>query len=84
MVEELEHLTGVKSNVTAQQFYEVCLRGKLSMPTCKVVAIFSKHYKTEIYENCTYMAKDFEISKLPNHIKNLLGEKLQFLYVSAL
>lgn len=49
---------------------------KLSMPTCKVIAIFSKSYKSKTYEDCTYLAKECEISKLPNSIKEMLNKEL--------
>lgn len=37
---------------------------KLSQPTNKVLAIFSKHYKDQYYDNCTYLAKNESIQKL--------------------
>lgn len=37
---------------------------KLSHPTCKVLAIFSKRYDETSYERCTYLAKGQEIEKL--------------------
>lgn len=38
---------------------------KLSQPTCKVLAIFSKRYDETDYGKCTYLAKGQEIDKLP-------------------
>ena len=37
---------------------------KLSQPTNKVLAIFSKHYKEQHYDNCTYLAKNQSIHEL--------------------
>ena len=37
---------------------------KLSKPTNKVLAIFSKYYKDQYYDNCTYLAKNESIQKL--------------------
>ena len=37
---------------------------KLSQPTNKVLAIFSKHYKDRQYDNCTYLAKNQSIHEL--------------------
>lgn len=37
---------------------------KLSQPTNKVLAIFSKHYKDRQYDNCTYLAKNQSICEL--------------------
>lgn len=37
---------------------------KLSQPTNKVLAIFSKHYKDQCYHNCTYLAKNQSIQEL--------------------
>ena len=37
---------------------------KLSQPTNKVLAIFSKHYKDLHYEKCTYLSKDQNLQKL--------------------
>ena len=37
---------------------------KLSQPTNKVLAIFSKHYKDQDYNNCTYLAKNQNIDEL--------------------
>ena len=38
---------------------------KLSHPTNKVLAIFSKGYLQQVYTDCTYMAKGYEVSTLP-------------------
>lgn len=38
---------------------------KLSHPTNKVLAIFSKDYQQQVYTDCTYMAKGYEVSTLP-------------------
>ena len=38
---------------------------KLSHPTNKVLAIFSKGYLHQAYTDCTYMAKGYEVSTLP-------------------
>ena len=38
---------------------------KLSHPTNKVLAIFSKSYLKQVYTDCTYMAKGYEVSTLP-------------------
>ena len=37
---------------------------KLSKPTNKVLAIFSKYYKDQYYDNCTYLAKNESIQEL--------------------
>lgn len=37
---------------------------KLSQPTNKVLAIFSKHYKDRRYDNCTYLANNQSIHEL--------------------
>lgn len=37
---------------------------KLSQPTNKVLAIFSKHYKDQYYDNCTYLARNQSIHEL--------------------
>lgn len=37
---------------------------KLSQPTNKVLAIFSKHYDNQYYDNCTYLAKNESIHEL--------------------
>ena len=37
---------------------------KLSQPTNKVLAIFSKSYKDKHYDNCTYRAKNQSIQEL--------------------
>lgn len=38
---------------------------KLSNPTNKVLAIFSKGYLQQVYTDCTYIAKGYEVSTLP-------------------
>lgn len=38
---------------------------KLSHPTNKVLAIFSKSYLKQVYTDCTYMTKGYEVSTLP-------------------
>lgn len=47
---------------------------KLSQPTNKVLAIFSKHYKNQHYDNCTYLAKNQSIHelKLSNEIFKMI------------
>ena len=45
---------------------------KLSNPTCKVLAIFSKQYNTEYYNKCTYLSKGIIINELPNDVKDEL------------
>ena len=42
---------------------------KLSNPTCKVLAIFSKPYHSDYYEECTYLSKGYEIDKFSDDIK---------------
>ena len=37
---------------------------KLTRPTNRVLAIFSKHYKNQHYDNCTYLAKNQSIQEL--------------------
>ena len=37
---------------------------KLSQPTNKVLAIFTKHYKEQYYDKCTYLAKNQRIHEL--------------------
>lgn len=46
---------------------------KLTFPTCKVLAIFSKSYKDEIYEECTYLSPTCNPEKLPDSIKGKLA-----------
>lgn len=38
---------------------------KLTQPTCKVLAIFSKRYDETSYGSCTYLSKGQEIENLP-------------------
>lgn len=45
---------------------------KLSNPTCKVLAIFSKQYNMEYYSKCTYLSKGIIIEELPNDVKDKL------------
>lgn len=47
---------------------------KLSQPTNKVLAIFSKEYKQQNYHRCTYLSKGHEIHKLSvsEEIKKLI------------
>lgn len=47
----------------------------LSNPTCKVLAIFSKPYCSDYYEECTYLSQGYEIDKFSSDIKDQL--KLQ-------
>ena len=42
---------------------------KLSYPTCKVLAIFSKEYNMEKYNSCTYLSKGYSVEKLPETVK---------------
>lgn len=49
---------------------------KLTQPTCKVLAIFSKEYNEKKYGKCTYLSKDHSIEKLEDEIKLLLEECL--------
>lgn len=50
---------------------------KLSNPTCKVLAIFSKEYNMKQYNKCTYLSKGYGLDKLPEDIKvNLVKEIL--------
>lgn len=48
---------------------------KLSHPTCKVLAIFSKRYNETSYENCTYLAKGREIENFPEEIRKEINAK---------
>ena len=50
---------------------------KLSNPTNKVLAIFSKHYNYSYYDKCTYCSKGLEICKIPlsKEIKELIHIK---------
>lgn len=49
---------------------------KLSNPTCKVLAIFSKMYDGEKFDTCTYLSKGYEIGKFPEKIKQQLDKNL--------
>ena len=48
----------------------------LSNPTCKVLAIFSKSYFSDYYEECTYLSKGCEIDKFSSDIKDQLKLRL--------
>ncbi len=50
---------------------------KISQPTNKVLAIFSKSYNQQIYNECTYLSKGQKIDKLPvaEDIKHLIHVK---------
>ena len=54
---------------------------KLSQPTNKVLAIFSKYYNEQYYDKCTYLAKNQSVQKLrvSNEIYEmiLIGESIQ-------
>lgn len=49
---------------------------KLSQPTNKVLAIFSKHYKNPYYDNCIYLAKNQSIQGL-----KMSDEVLEMIFV---
>ena len=49
---------------------------KLSQPTCKVIAIFSKVYRDDLYERCTYLSKGHSIAELPDEIKKQLNKNI--------
>lgn len=49
---------------------------KLSHPTCKVIAIFSKVYRADLYERCTYLSKGYNIAELPDEIKKQLHKNI--------
>ena len=45
---------------------------KLTFPTCKVLAIFCKSYKAEIFEKCTYLSPSCKLERLPASMKEKL------------
>lgn len=49
---------------------------KLSNPTCKVLAIFSKMYNSKKFNKCTYLSKGYKISGFSEKIRNELDNKL--------
>lgn len=51
---------------------------KLSQPTNKVLAVFSKNYKDRQYDNCTYLAKNQRIHELgvSDEVLEELAEKI--------
>ena len=49
---------------------------KLSNPTCKVLAIFSKMYNSKKFDKCTYLSKGYKISGFSEKIRNELDNKL--------
>lgn len=56
------HMTGVKTKLSAQQFYSACIDGKLS------------ENDFEIYTECTYCSRGQDICKLPlsEEVKKLI------------
>lgn len=50
---------------------------RLSYPICKVLAIFAKQYHSDVYDECTYLSKNYEIDRLPDEIKSLLNSELK-------
>lgn len=48
----------------------------LSNPTCKVLAIFSKRYNADKFNECTYLSRGYEISLFPDMVKQQLSENL--------
>lgn len=48
----------------------------LSNPTCKVLAIFSKKYYSDKFQECTYLSKGYEIGGFPETVKQRLDERL--------
>ena len=46
---------------------------KLTFPTCRVLAIFSKSYKEATYEECTYLSPTCRTEKLPDSIRDKLN-----------
>ena len=53
---------------------------KLSQPTNKVLAVFSKYYKDQQYDDCTYLAKNQRIHELgiSDEVFEELAEKIVF------
>lgn len=49
---------------------------KLTQPTCKVLAIFSKNYNDAKYDVCTYLTKSYSIERFTDDIKKCLVESL--------
>ena len=45
---------------------------KLTFPTCKVLAIFSKSYKKKIFGVCTYLSPTCSVDKLPDRLKQVI------------
>lgn len=48
----------------------------LSNPTCKVLAIFSKKYHIDRFDECTYLSKGYEIPLFPEIVKQQLCDQL--------
>ena len=48
----------------------------LTHPTCKVLAIFRKHYNMDKFDTCTYLAKDYEINKFSEKIVQQLEDNV--------
>ena len=46
---------------------------KLTLPTCKILAIFRKTYRDEIYNEYTYLSSGFDILQLPDELKEKLN-----------
>lgn len=48
----------------------------LSSPTCKVLAIFSKRYHEDKFNECTYLSRGCEIGRFPDEVRQRLGKGL--------
>lgn len=48
----------------------------LTKPTCKVLAVFSKYYNIEKYDECTYLAPNHRIENFDDDIKKVLKKSL--------
>lgn len=48
----------------------------LTHPTCRVLAIFRKHYNDGKYDTCAYLAKGYRLEWFPAEIINKLDEKI--------
>ena len=60
------HLTGLKSKLTAQKFYEACIDNRLSM-----IAVFAHTYPEKVYTETTFIARDINLSEidLPSQVR---------------
>lgn len=49
---------------------------KLSNPTCKVLAIYSKLFHNDKFSECTYLSKGYETGRFPEAVRKQLDERL--------